>query len=69
MAYYHACPYCACNLDPGETCDCSERAEMLRQENAGRLMLEPNQHTGATRRITIGEIGSSSASRAALPRR
>lgn len=69
MAYFRACPYCGCNLDPGETCDCSERAETLRQENVGRLILEPKHHTGATRRITVGEIGSSPASRAALPRR
>jgi len=22
MPYYHACPLCGCNLDPGEVCDC-----------------------------------------------
>ena len=22
MAYYYTCPYCGCNLDPGEDCDC-----------------------------------------------
>ncbi|MEG1242921.1 MAG: hypothetical protein RSD32_08195 [Oscillospiraceae bacterium] len=22
MPYYHECPECGCNLDPGETCDC-----------------------------------------------
>lgn len=25
MAYYRTCPYCGCNNDPGEVCDC--RAE------------------------------------------
>ncbi len=20
--YYHTCPYCGANLDPGERCDC-----------------------------------------------
>lgn len=20
--YYHTCPYCGCNIDPGERCDC-----------------------------------------------
>lgn len=23
--YYRTCPYCGCNLDPGESCDCRER--------------------------------------------
>lgn len=22
MSYYHTCPYCKANLDPGEQCDC-----------------------------------------------
>ena len=25
--YYKQCPYCGCNLDPGETCDCTQEAE------------------------------------------
>lgn len=24
MAYYHTCPHCGANLDPGERCDCRE---------------------------------------------
>ncbi len=24
MSYYKVCPYCGCNLDPGEVCDCRE---------------------------------------------
>ena len=24
--YYHTCPYCGANLDPGEHCDC-ERSD------------------------------------------
>lgn len=27
MAYYRACPKCGCNLDPGERCDCEDRAD------------------------------------------
>ena len=23
-AYYHTCPDCGCNLDPGEICDCKK---------------------------------------------
>lgn len=23
--YYHTCPYCGANLDPGERCDCLSR--------------------------------------------
>lgn len=25
--YYHVCPYCGCNIDPGERCDCRAGAE------------------------------------------
>ena len=25
---YRVCPNCGCNLDPGERCDCKERAEL-----------------------------------------
>lgn len=25
--YYHTCPYCGANLDPGETCDCQTTAQ------------------------------------------
>ena len=25
MAYYHVCPDCGSNLDPGEICDCKSR--------------------------------------------
>jgi len=23
--YYHTCPYCGANLDPGEHCDCEQK--------------------------------------------
>lgn len=26
MALFKKCPYCGCNLDPGETCDCKKEA-------------------------------------------
>jgi len=26
MPYYHECPDCGLNLDPGEICDCKEKA-------------------------------------------
>ncbi len=22
--FYRTCPYCGCNLDPGEVCDCKQ---------------------------------------------
>ena len=25
MSYYRECPYCGCNLDPGEVCDCDKK--------------------------------------------
>lgn len=27
MSYYRVCPYCHCNLDPGERCDCRQSKE------------------------------------------
>ena len=27
-AYYHSCPLCGCNLDPGERCDCTRETEV-----------------------------------------
>ena len=36
MPYFHACGFCGCNLDPGETCDCTERARAIRQETTSR---------------------------------
>lgn len=32
MAYYHICPDCGALLDPGERCDCQEKAELLRMK-------------------------------------
>lgn len=31
MAYYHVCPNCGCNLDPGETCDCKREPEVTEE--------------------------------------
>lgn len=25
--YYHTCPYCGANLDPGESCDCQKETD------------------------------------------
>ncbi len=25
MSYFHTCPHCGANLDPGEACDCREK--------------------------------------------
>ena len=41
MAYYHVCPNCGCNLDPGETCDCKREPEVT-------------EETGKKGRITYG---------------
>lgn len=35
MTYYHTCPHCGANLDPGEVCNCAredDRREGNRQE-------------------------------------
>lgn len=46
--YYRTCPYCGCNLDPGESCDCLEvkkkKEEMLMElfdsETSGQFKLK-----------------------------
>ena len=35
--YYHPCPNCGANLDPGEPCDCQDTLEQKKQ--AGRRHL------------------------------
>ena len=25
MSYFHTCPHCGANLDPGEVCDCRDK--------------------------------------------
>lgn len=39
--YYHKCPYCGDNLDPGERCDCLDIHETkLRKRLANNLKME-----------------------------
>lgn len=41
MSYYHTCPHCRANLDPGERCDCREDEKTLASAaNAGEGMVE-----------------------------
>jgi len=32
--YYHTCPCCGANLDPGERCDCEDANESQKNETA-----------------------------------
>lgn len=32
MAFYNTCPYCECNLDPGEHCNCRDEIERKRRK-------------------------------------
>lgn len=41
--YYHPCPNCGANLDPGERCDCTMTMEEKKQ--AGRRHLASLQNT------------------------
>lgn len=34
IRYYHTCPCCGANLDPGERCDCEESSENRKEEAA-----------------------------------
>lgn len=40
MPYYRECPYCHCNLDPGEICDCHKRPQKKAEAQA-RPMTRP----------------------------
>ena len=33
--YYHTCPICGANLDPGERCDCEKEKEENERQTAG----------------------------------
>lgn len=37
MAYYRTCPFCGCNNDPGETCDCRQ------EKKGGAAPLQPER--------------------------
>jgi len=38
MSYYHTCPLCGANLDPGEPCDCGEE-----EKDHARYGIQNNQ--------------------------
>lgn len=69
MAFYHTCPYSGAHLDPGEPCDCTERAQRLQPKTIQQHARDQTHRAGAVRRLVVGELASGSASRAALPRR
>ena len=48
MSYYRTCPWCGANLDPGEQCDCKEKAA------SGRSRTE----SSADEKITITKISN-----------
>lgn len=33
MYYYHTCPECGANLDPGEKCDCQKNNSYITKED------------------------------------
>ena len=43
MPYYHECPVCGLNLDPGEICDCTQKSapsvEPLRAESPAKAKI------------------------------
>lgn len=44
--YYHSCPYCNANLDPGEKCDCAA-------EDSEEKEKQPQWRTEAAFRVKI----------------
>lgn len=43
MAYFNTCDMCGANLDPGETCDCMTKREILRRKYEG-LVYVPSRN-------------------------
>lgn len=41
MAYYHVCPKCGCNLDPGEKCDCESEKSKREHFYMDRTKMNP----------------------------
>lgn len=40
--YYRECPWCGCNLDPGEICECRDESikRMRKRQEDNRRMIE-----------------------------
>ncbi len=49
---YRICPYCGCTLDPGEHCDCRERAEREAAQEAAQLAADLTR-TGKRKTVSI----------------
>ena len=41
VAYYHICPMCGANLDPGEKCDCENERHKLNEIYSKNLKVMP----------------------------
>lgn len=53
MNYFKTCPYCGANLDPGEVCDCRDKAKTpAGAANAGEGRVEHVDHDVSTSSIT-----------------
>lgn len=46
MAFYRTCPKCGGNLDPGEKCDCEERAEQEQEREEIERFLVQEKSSG-----------------------
>lgn len=54
--YYRTCPFCGCNLDPCEKCDCGEGTEVktnviIRPGNDGLQYVQASTEARRIRRI------------------
>ena len=45
MAYYHTCPDCGANLEPGEKCDCQTNKIYITKEANTNVRNESNDHS------------------------
>lgn len=46
--YYHTCPLCGANLDPGERCDCLERKKR-EPERSGNRRIPINKNSASVK--------------------
>lgn len=57
--YYHTCPLCGANLDPGEYCDCRDEAVHTRTTIDSRTLRRTSGHAERQHKSTLYSPSSS----------
>lgn len=51
MSYYRECPYCGCNLDPGERCDCQTQTKKEPAKIAAKPSVEAQSKSNEGKKV------------------